>query len=100
MDDSIKSTGIIMLITGAGGSLGNVIKVSGIGDALGEAVMALPLPAILIPFIIAALMRIRFCNSSNHYCGISFCFPYGCDFGKSTAYGNLLLRGCNFILLL
>ena len=58
MDDAIKSTGIIMLITGAGGSLGNVIKVSGIGDALGEAVMALPLPAILIPFIIAALMRI------------------------------------------
>lgn len=58
MDDSIKSTGIIMLITGAGGSLGNVIKVSGVGNALGEAVMALPLPAILLPFVIAALMRI------------------------------------------
>ncbi|MCD8018611.1 MAG: GntP family permease [Clostridiales bacterium] len=58
MDDAIKSTGIIMLITGAGGSLGNVIKVSGIGTALGEACMKLPLPAILIPFIIAALMRI------------------------------------------
>lgn len=58
MDDAIKSTGIIMLITGAGGSLGNVIKVSGVGDALGEVVMKMPLPAILIPFIIAALMRI------------------------------------------
>ena len=58
MDDSIKSTAIIMLITGAGGSLGNVIKVSGIGDALGEVVMGFPLPAILIPFLIAALMRI------------------------------------------
>ncbi len=58
MDDAIKSTGIIMLITGAGGSLGNVIKVSGIGDALGEMVMKFPLPAILIPFLIAALMRI------------------------------------------
>ena len=58
MDDSIKSTGIIMLITGAGGSLGNVIKVSGIGNALGEVVMNIPLPAILIPFLIAALMRI------------------------------------------
>lgn len=58
LDDSIKSTGIIMLITGAGGSLGNVIKVSGIGDALGEMVMRFPLPAILIPFLIAALMRI------------------------------------------
>lgn len=58
MDDAIKSTGIIMLITGAGGSLGNVIKVSGVGDALGEVVMKMPFPAILLPFIIAALMRI------------------------------------------
>ncbi|MDO5336652.1 MAG: gluconate:H+ symporter [Eubacteriales bacterium] len=58
MDSAIKDTGIIMLITGAGGSLGNVIKVSGIGNALGEAVLAWPVPAVLIPFIIAALMRI------------------------------------------
>lgn len=58
MDNAIKSTGIIMLITGAGGSLGNVIKVSGVGNALGELVLKLPLPAVLIPFLIAALMRI------------------------------------------
>ena len=58
MNVAIKDTGIIMLITGAGGSLGNVIKVSGIGDALGERVLSWPIPAILIPFIIAALMRI------------------------------------------
>ncbi len=47
-----------MLITGAGGSLGNVIKVAGIGDVLGTAIAATPLPAILIPFIIAACMRL------------------------------------------
>lgn len=58
MDDAIKDTGIIMLITGAGGSLGNVVKVSGIGTALGEMVTSWALPAVLIPFIIAALMRI------------------------------------------
>ncbi|MGF6989328.1 GntP family gluconate:H+ symporter [Lachnospiraceae bacterium PF1-21] len=58
MDGAIKDTGIIMLITGAGGCLGNVIKVSGIGNALGELVLGWPIPAILIPFIIAALMRI------------------------------------------
>lgn len=58
MDDAIKSTGIIMLITSAGGSLGNVVKVSGVGTALGELVMKLPLPAVLIPFVIAAMMRI------------------------------------------
>lgn len=58
MDNAVKDTGIIMLITGAGGSLGNVIKVSGIGDVLGKSVVGLPIPAILIPFIIAALMRV------------------------------------------
>ncbi len=58
MDGAIKDTGIIMLITGAGGALGNVIKVAGIGDVLGQAIVKTPLPAILIPFIIAALMRL------------------------------------------
>lgn len=58
MNGSIKDTGIIMLITGAGGSLGNVIKVSGIGDVLGATVMAWSIPAILIPVIIGALMRL------------------------------------------
>lgn len=58
MDLAIKDTGSIMLITGAGGSLGNVIKVAGIGDVLGNAIASTPLPAILIPFIIAAVMRL------------------------------------------
>ncbi|WP_432627767.1 GntP family permease [Brotaphodocola sp.] len=58
MNDSIKDTGIIMLITGAGGSLGNVVKVSGVGDVLGSMVVSWPIPAILIPVIIGALMRI------------------------------------------
>ena len=51
--NTLKSTGIIMLITGAGGALGNVVKVSGIGEVLSEMVVSWP-----IPVIIAALMRI------------------------------------------
>ena len=58
MNESIKDTGMIMLITGAGGSLGNIIKVSGIGDVLGATVVSWPIPAILIPVIIGALMRL------------------------------------------
>ena len=58
MNGSIKDTGIIILITGAGGALGNVVKVSGIGDVLGSMVVSWPIPAIIIPVIIAALMRI------------------------------------------
>lgn len=58
MEDSTKAVGMIMLITGAGGSLGAVVRDSGVGDALGQAVLNTHTPALLIPFVIAALMRI------------------------------------------
>ena len=58
MDDGIKDTGIIMLITGVGGSLGYVVRASGIGNVLGQMVVTWPVPAVLIPCCIAALLRI------------------------------------------
>ena len=58
MNEGIKDTGLIMLITGVGGSLGYVVRASGIGSVLGKMVVGLPIPAVLIPFCIAALMRI------------------------------------------
>lgn len=101
MDDAIKSTGIIMLITGAGGSLGNVIKVSGVGDALGEVVMKMPLPAILLPFIIAALMRIALGSATvaiTHR-SIVICFADRRDFRQPAFDGSFLLRWCDFIFV-
>ncbi len=58
IDDGAKSTGMILFITGAGGALGYVVRDAGIGNALGEAVLNIGIPGILIPFVIAALMRI------------------------------------------
>ena len=58
MAEAIESTGMIMLITGAGGSLGSIVRDSGIGNALGELVLNAGIPGLLIPFIIACLMRI------------------------------------------
>src|SRR5699024_11003106 len=58
MDDGIKATGMILLVTGAGGSLGQVVRDAGIGDALGQMVLNIGLPGVLVPFIIAVLMRI------------------------------------------
>lgn len=58
MSEAIESTGMIMLITGAGGSLGFIVRDSGIGNALGEVVLNAGIPGLLIPFIIACLMRI------------------------------------------
>ncbi|PSJ80609.1 GntP family permease [Neisseria iguanae] len=58
IEDGVKSTGMILFITGAGGALGYVVRDAGIGNALGEAVLNVGIPGILIPFVIAALMRI------------------------------------------
>lgn len=58
IEEGVKSTGMILFITGAGGALGYVVRDAGIGNALGEAVLNVGIPGILIPFVIAALMRI------------------------------------------
>ncbi|GAA1763933.1 GntP family permease [Kocuria aegyptia] len=56
--EAAASAGLILLITGAGGALGQVLRSSGVGDALAEAIAATPLPAFLVPFLVATLVRI------------------------------------------
>ncbi|MCV2490872.1 GntP family permease [Geodermatophilus sp. YIM 151500] len=56
--DAAASAGLIILITGAGGALGQVLRDSGVGDALAEAIADLSLPAVLIPFVVASLVRL------------------------------------------
>lgn len=52
----LKSAGIIILITGAGGAFGNVLRATDIGSFLGESLAAWNL-GILLPFIIAAALK-------------------------------------------
>ncbi|WP_324276610.1 GntP family permease [Blastococcus brunescens] len=56
--DAAASAGLIILITGAGGALGQVLRDTGVGDELAEAVSSLSLPSVLVPFLIASLVRI------------------------------------------
>lgn len=56
--DAAASAGLILLITGAGGAFGMVLTESGVGDALAEAIASISLPAFLVPFLIASLVRI------------------------------------------
>ncbi|MFD1717799.1 GntP family permease [Georgenia deserti] len=56
--EAAASAGLILLITGAGGGFGLVLRESGVGDALAEAVGATGLPAFLVPFVIATLVRL------------------------------------------
>ncbi|MEJ5867583.1 GntP family permease [Pseudokineococcus sp. 5B2Z-1] len=52
------SAGLIILITGAGGALGQVLRDSGVGQELADAVASLALPGVLVPFLIATLVRL------------------------------------------
>ncbi|MCY0906579.1 GntP family permease [Arthrobacter sp. H14-L1] len=58
MEKGVESAGIILLVTGAGGALGAVLRDSGVGDAIGAWVSTMPLPSILIPFLIATMVRL------------------------------------------
>lgn len=58
MEDGIQTAGIILLVTGAGGALGEVLRVSGTGTVIAEYVAEWSVPAILIPFLIATFVRL------------------------------------------
>lgn len=58
MEEGMNSAGVILLITGAGGAFGYVLRESGAGEYIGNLVASLPLPAVLIPFIVASLIRL------------------------------------------
>ncbi|PRX49317.1 GntP family gluconate:H+ symporter [Prauserella shujinwangii] len=52
------SAGMIILITGAGGAFGKVLRDTGVGDALGAAIASWSVPGVLVPFLIATLVRL------------------------------------------
>jgi len=56
--EGINEAGIILVITGAGGAFGFVLRESGIGDALGHVVGGWHIPLFLIPFLISLFIRI------------------------------------------
>lgn len=57
MNKGIKSAGLIILVTGAGGALGNVLKVSGTGDYIAQQIAGTAIPLFLLPFVVSTLVR-------------------------------------------
>ena len=58
LGQAAASGGLIIFITGAGGSFANVLTQSGVGKNLADGVGMLPLPLFLIPFVIASVVRV------------------------------------------
>lgn len=52
----LQNAGVIILITGAGGAFGNVLRATGIGESLGQTMAEWQL-GIFLPFIIAAVLK-------------------------------------------
>ncbi|EID55961.1 GntP family permease [Saccharomonospora xinjiangensis] len=58
LDSALGPVCAIILITGAGGMFGGVLRASGIGDALSDALTGLGLPVIVAAYVIATVLRI------------------------------------------
>ncbi|OTA18955.1 gluconate permease [Xenorhabdus beddingii] len=58
LEAGLQTVGIILLVTGAGGALGAVLNESSTGKLLAQYIAGLPITPVLIPFIIATLIRI------------------------------------------
>lgn len=57
MEKGMMSAGIIMLVTGGGGALGQIIKDSGLGNFMAEGLAHTAIPIIVLPLIISTAMR-------------------------------------------
>ncbi|MGO2024534.1 GntP family permease [Brevibacterium sp. BDJS002] len=58
VDSALGPVCSIILITGAGGMFGGVLRASGIGDSIADSLATLGLPVIVAGFVIAAIVRI------------------------------------------
>jgi GntP family gluconate:H+ symporter len=57
MEKGMMSAGIIMLVTGGGGALGQIIKDSGLGNFMASGLAKTAIPIIILPLLISTAMR-------------------------------------------
>ncbi|HEX6892073.1 MAG TPA: GntP family permease [Chryseolinea sp.] len=58
LEEGLQSAGIILLVTGAGGALGFVVRESGVGTLLAGQIAGLPFSPVMIPFFVASVVRL------------------------------------------
>ena len=54
--DGLKAAGTIILITGAGGAFGNILRATSISDVINQGLIDFEI-GLLLPFFIAALLK-------------------------------------------
>lgn len=58
LEEGLQSAGIILLVTGAGGALGAVVRDSGAGTTLASQISNFPVSPVMIPFFVATVVRL------------------------------------------
>lgn len=58
LEEGLMSAGIILMVTGAGGALGYVVRESGAGTQLAAQIARFPFSPIMIPFFVASVVRL------------------------------------------
>ncbi len=58
LEEGLRTAGIILMVTGAGGALGFVVRESGAGTELAGQMAKLPFSPIMIPFFVATAVRL------------------------------------------
>ncbi|HEV7350831.1 gluconate:H+ symporter [Telluribacter sp.] len=58
LEEGLQSAGIILMVTGAGGALGAVVRESGAGSQLAGQIASLPISPVMIPFVVATMIRL------------------------------------------
>ncbi|TGC10657.1 GntP family permease [Methanolobus halotolerans] len=57
VDKGIRRSGLVLLDICGGGALGAMLVLAGVGDALGDILLESSIPALLVPFLIAAAVQ-------------------------------------------
>lgn len=57
LNKAFEASGMILLITGAGGAFGSVVQETGLGDQLIAVMQGLNMPALLLAFVFAQILR-------------------------------------------
>jgi GntP family gluconate:H+ symporter len=86
----LKEAGIIILITGAGGAFGAILRATGIGDIIGAGFSDLQI-GILLPFVIAAILKSAQGSSTvSIITTAAIMAPLLAPFGLDSALGRAL----------
>ena len=97
-DRSVNQAGIILLVTGAGGALGGVLRDSGAARVVAEGIVSMGLPAILLPMTIATIVRlIQGSGTVAMLTAASICAPMAATMGLNPVLGALACCAGSFV---